>query len=150
MKLFAVALLFTLLPFSAEAAPKSVVVAVSELPPQISVVTSTLSEGWYGFMFQVNLKSPSSSPKDSWSANIVLKKENDFRHYLLSAPIKPSFEFRNKDGQLLTAETQQAEIVSFWSTVHTDLLKDAWVQLRDNDKMIIYEIKLWTSPGLTN
>lgn len=149
MRLFAVALLFTLLPISAEAAPKNVSVAISELPSHIHVVTSTLSEGWYGFSVQVDLKQPNSSPIDSWSAEIVLKKENERRHYLLSAQIIPSPTFRDKNGQLLTASPQKAEIVSFWSTVHMDLIKDAWVQLRDNDKMIIYEIKLWTSPGLT-
>ncbi len=145
MKLHTLALALALLPITAHPAPKYIEVAVNQLPAHITVEPSRLTEGWYGFSVKVNLKL-ASSPIDSWSAEIVLKND---KGYLLTAPIKPSPIFRNEKGQLLSASpAHAAEIVEFWSTIHSDLLKMARIELRDNDSMVVYEIRLSSSPGI--
>jgi hypothetical protein len=129
-----VVLQFSVLSYSAEAAPKYEEASVDELPLYISVKPSKLYEGWYRYSVQVNLKHPSASAFNSWSAQLVLKSANGL-DYLLTAPL-----VRVPDSQ----EKKGAKVIYFGFTLHSSLLKTAWVQLRDNYKMIVYDTKLWT------
>ena len=132
-KLLAFSFFFLLLTGSVEASPKYVTVSVDALPSHISVETSKLgdeNQPWYGFSLRVNLKHPSSSSVDLWSAQLAISDNEG--NYRLTAPLQPA---------------KTTERISFWVTVELSLLKNAVIQLRDSN-FIVYEIKLWTSKGV--
>ncbi|MDX8394849.1 MAG: hypothetical protein R8K22_00370 [Mariprofundaceae bacterium] len=133
MKFLSLFFFFLVSVSAVEASPKYVTVAVDELPEYISVDTSKLGSerDWYGFSVQVNLEHPSASYIGSWTAQLAVLDEK--RNYLLTAPLQRS---QTKDG------------IAFWSTVQLSLLKNAIIELRDNNNFIVYQIKLWTSKGI--
>jgi hypothetical protein len=146
MKRRALILALVLLPVTGQAGPKYVNVDVSQLPSHISVETSRLRDNWFGFTVSVDLKRNSSS-SDSWKAELVLKKEKG--DYLLTAQIVPSPVFRDETGQFLSASrSHPAEAVQFWSTIDREIMKMAMIELRDNDNMIVYVIRLSSAPNV--
>ena len=87
----------------------------------IFVETSHLGEGFWAFSITINMKDV-EIPSDL-SAYLILQNE---KGNLLSTPIKSA-----------TVEQGKAQ---FYAAIHSDLLKWARIDLRDN--MTVYQIKL--------
>lgn len=146
MKKHILALLLIVFVIDAYAAPKHVGVKINQLPDYISVETTQLGEGLYGFRIKVNLKNSSSTPSD-WKATLVLK--NDVNKPLLSAQLIPSPLFRDIKGQYLSATAaHSAELLQYWFTVSGELVNKAKCELLSDreDNWVVYDIDLSTSP----